>query len=70
MENQDPNRISISIKLAIVSAIVIVLVHFVLFFLGYINENTLLIDTIGFTAGIILITVAFEERKRMSYSPQ
>jgi F0F1-type ATP synthase assembly protein I len=57
--------------LFIAVAVVLLGLQFVLFGFGYMRANALVIDTAGFAVGIILLAVAYRERKRMpNYSPQ
>lgn len=69
MENQEHNRPWS--KLVIAVAVFLLGLQLVLFAFGYMRANALAIDAAGFTVGIILLAVAYRERKRMSnYSPQ
>jgi F0F1-type ATP synthase assembly protein I len=69
MENQEHKRTWS--KLVIAVAVFLLGLQFVLFASGYMKANALVIDAAGFTVGIILLAVAYIERKRMpNYSPQ
>jgi F0F1-type ATP synthase assembly protein I len=69
MENQEHQ--STWSKLVVAVAVVLLGLQLVLFAFGYMKANALVIDAAGFAVGIILLAVAYRERKRMSnYSPQ